>query len=346
MSRLAGVVKMLMRHRRVLAGVLILAGILLAARGWQVLTRKSAEDTVRHVRVVSVVRETLTRSITLPGTVRASRSTVLLAKSRGILDWVASPGLHVRRNDVIARIENPEIERALVLLRESVSIAKAQYERVAPLEKTGIESKSAIEDRKSAWLEAERRLAEATRATDDLSVRAPFDGVVGIFKRREGSQVLDGEALVTLYDPQSLLVEFDLPLTVALALPENAPVQVEGARYRLTHVQKMLDEDTHMCPAYVNVDCKSCLVGATILVNLTVEARKKALVIPRGALFLQDGRETVYLVREGRVVSQPVKTGLLAHRRAEVLSGLREGDQVIPLVTSSLYPGLAVVAEA
>ena len=82
---------------------------------------------------------------------------------------------------------------------------------------------------------------------------------MGLFKFREGSQVNKEDIIVQFYDPKSLIVEFDVPLSVAKKVENGGQIFVNGKEYRLTYIQKMLDEETHMCPAYAEIDCSNCV---------------------------------------------------------------------------------------
>lgn len=75
--------------------------------------------------------------------------------------------------------------------------------------------------------------------------------------------------------------------------------------------------------------------GMTGKIVVRTETAVALLVVPRGAVLRREGRTSVFLCRDGRVVMVPVSTGLSNETFAEILSGLREGDTV---VTASRRP--------
>lgn len=307
---------------------------------------KSASDRFAQgekvVEVHTVKRDTLRETTDVIGTIRSSKQTLLTAKSKGILATSARSGEHVKKGELLACIDNQDVEQNYRILKETEEIARIQYERLHSLLKSGVMSKSGVEEKKALLLEAQKKLSDAKIAIEELKIYAPFDGMLGFFIHGDGSQVSVGDAIVPFYDPHSLLVEFDLPLTIAKQVQNNSPVVINQTPYRLTHIQKMLDEDTHMCPAYVDIECPNCIIGTTTDVTLTLNEKPDVIVIPFEAVFLRDGNPFVYVVKKNRSVLTPVTLGLRDKTQIEITSGLQEGDQLIVYGHARLYPDAPV----
>jgi membrane fusion protein (multidrug efflux system) len=105
----------------------------------------------------------------------------------------------------------------------------------------------------------------------------------------------------------------------------------------------MLDEETHMCPAYVTIECQDCIIGQTVPIDVAIAEHRSVLVIPYEAVFLRDGKSVVYIMKENKATLQPVTLGLREKERIEVQRGLKSGDQVIVRGQTRLYPGAPVV---
>ncbi|WP_052045920.1 efflux RND transporter periplasmic adaptor subunit [Candidatus Paracaedibacter symbiosus] len=276
------------------------------------------------------------------GTVRAHHSTTLIAKATGTLDSLLNAGQWVKKGTLIARVDNADIEKSYELSVAAENIAQDQYNRILNLEKKGASSKAAVEEKKHALIGAQKSLAEAKIALDKIYFYAPFDGVIGVFKAREGAQVQEADPIVSLYDMASLIVEFDIPASLSLAIKDHQPIQINGKVYPLTHVQKMIDEETGACPAYVTYPCNDCLIGATVDVDLVIEQHTDVIVLPFDAIVFKDGNIFVYLVKGGKATLIPVTLGLREKDKIEVTEGVAVGDQVIVAGQSRLYPEIAV----
>jgi len=119
-------------------------------------------------------------------------------------------------------------------------------------------------------------------------------------------------------------------------------VHVDKKTYSLSRMQKMLDEETHMCPAEVDIACNDCLVGDSVDVDLVVAEKKKTIVVPYQALFLKNSKPAVYVVEQGKVVLVMVTTGIKQQDNIEIMAGLKPGQLLIIKGQERLYPALAV----
>jgi len=305
----------------------------------------SAAPTPQEEKIVEVEivkNATIKQMANFIGTIRSRQQTALTAKTNGILTIISKPGQLVKKGDLIAKIENEDIERSYKILKEAEEIAKSQFDRTNSLLKSGVSSKNSVEEKKSLLLETQKKRSDAKIALEEIKIHAPFDGIVGLFKFREGSQVNKEDVIVQFYDPKSLIVEFDVPLSVVKNVENGGQIFVNDKEYRLTYIQKMLDEETHMCPAYAEIDCPNCVIGTTVDVSLVTQEKQSVIVIPLEAIFVRDGKPSVYIVKENKAIITPISYGIKDKKRIEITSGLKEGDQVIPFGHNRLYPNVAV----
>lgn len=294
------------------------------------------------VEVQVVTTRPFQQTIRLLGTIHPQHTSVLSAKSAGVLDALVATGQRVTKGTLIAQIENPDVEKKLRLSLKTQQLAKTSLERYQPFLAKGVVSAKEIDEKKQTLINAQKDLSTARIAFDNLRFYAPFDGIVGAYKKREGAQVALGDPVVVLYDPDSLVVDFDIPCSHLAAVQPGQPVEVLKKRYRLSHVQNMIDEETHMCPADVDIQCASCLMGSSVYVDLIIMEKKKALVIPFQALFLKNSQPFVYTVEKGKIALVPVKTGVQQEKSIEILQGLTDGQAIVVKGQERLYPGLAV----
>lgn len=335
--------KLIMRYKKISALVIILFLIIISYSLYHVLSPPHLPPPdEKVVEVAEVQVKDIQQTVQFIGTIRSEQATTLVAKTKGILDRFVNSGQHVKKNELIAKIDNKDIERNYKLSQEMEQIAKIQYERFHQLQKMGVTSKNTVEEKESIWITNQKNLSDAKIAMDDINIYAPFDGIVGIFKIREGSQVQDGDAIVNFYDPSTIIVEFDVPIAIVQLVHDGSPVIINHKQYTLTHIQKMLDEDTHMSPAYASIQCDDCIIGGTTDVELVVNEKKATLVIPDEAVFLRNGKTYVYIVKKGKAILSPVELGIREKELIEITKGIQSGDQVIVRGQARLYPNAEV----
>lgn len=203
----------------------------------------------------------------------------------------------------------------------------------------------------AATLAGKRERARAIRARLDLAeeklsalqVRAPEDGRVAEVTVKEGAVVAAGAPLLLLQTP-GLLVQGEV-------LAQDAPALRLGQRAFLTGellagrrvpgtltkihpraVEKVSELGIKQRRVPVEVALSEQVAGMQPGYPVEVEivvAEKKALAVPRKAIFALDGRQYVFRLREGRAVLSAVKCGLEGDDYVEVVSGLQPGETVI-----------------
>lgn len=330
------------RFKKTSITLVIILCIFLAYKLFYAKTDNMPKEEIKTVEVEKVQLKDIRQTTRFIGTIKSQKFTMLVAKSNGILERSVDSGQTVKKDDLIAKVLNEDIERNYILSQQAEKIAQLQYDRLNKLLKSGVSSKSAVEEKESAWIEYQKKLSDARIALDDINIYAPFDGVIGIFKIKNGSQVQKGDVLVSLYDPSTTIVEFDVPLSIINFVHDKSPVFINQREYSLTHIQKMLDEETHMSPAYVSIICNNCIVGSTTNVDVVLQEKKSVMVIPSEAVILQAEKPFVYYVKDNKSVLAPVTLGIQEKKEIEITSGLKVGDLVIVRGQSRLYPNSPV----
>lgn len=299
-------------------------------------------EALKIVEVEEISQKNIQQTADLIGTIRPKHATVLVAKADGMLDSLIPTGQKIHKGMLIAKIDNPDMEKNHQLSETAEIIAKTQYTRLSTLLKTGYVSPKEVEEKKQAWIEASKNLSNTKIELDTMRFYAPFDGIVGAYKKKEGAQVNPGDAVVTIYDPSSLTVDFDIPCTNIKAFREGQGIRVLGNEYHISHIQNMIDEDTHMCPADVDIACDDCVMGASVDVELVLREKKNVVVIPYQAVFLKNGKHHVYLVEDHKLVLAAVHTGIQNKAQIEITAGLKPGQFVVTKGQERLYPGMSV----
>lgn len=309
-------------------------------------TKPDAKQPAKVVETVVLSRQNMQQTIRLLGTIKPKHAATLTAHGFGSLDIRVATGQTVKKGTLLAKISNPELEHHLKLTRHAETLARSQLERFNKLVHKGFVSAREIEEKKQALIQSQKELSKAKIEANDLNFYAPFNGVVGAFKKREGTLVSTGEAVVTLFDPSSLIIEVDIPCTNLPSVHKGSSVTVLGKQYPLSHFQEMLDETTHMCPADIEMTCQSCLMGETVPVELVAAERKNTLILPFQALILKESKPYVFVVDNGKLVLQAVKTGIQQQDKIEILEGLTPGTQVVVKGQQRLAPGMEVTVYA
>ncbi len=196
----------------------VLVLVALAAIGYGILQRSAAEHTLTKqtdaaaVQTVAVTHPTaarLTPEIALPGNVQAFTDTPIYARTSGYLRrWYFDIGAHVRKGQMLAQIESPEVDQQLQQAQANLKSAQANLDlanttrtRYVDLLKSNSVSKQETDQAVSgaAAQQAGVDAAEANvRRLQQLqgfeNVVAPFDGIVTARNTDVGALIDSGAA--------------------------------------------------------------------------------------------------------------------------------------------------------
>lgn len=278
------------------------------------------------------------------GTVKPKHFCIVVSKSSGTIDTIAQAGTIMKKDEIIAKIENIDIEKTYELCLSAEQIAVLQYDRVKKLEKSGVSSKGNLEDKERALIDAKKALATAKIEYDNIHIKAPFDGVLGVYKIKDGEHIQVGEQIVSFYDPQTIIIDFDVPGDYVNDIQDGQTVFANGKRFKLTHIQRAIDEEKHMCPAYIEFENKdNWIAGSSVEVDLVIQEHKNTIVLNKSAVFIKDGQNYVYVIKDQTTELRKVTLGIQEKNTVEIIDGLKEGEEIVSRGQDRLYPGARII---
>jgi HlyD family secretion protein len=206
----------------------------------------------------------------------------------------------------------------------------------------------------AALQDAQAAYAAAADTVSKANVRAPFAGTVFSLQVHATQFVQAGDKMLELADLTHLQVRayFDEPELGKLALGQPATLKWAARPDRTWHghIIQMPSVIVHygtrnVGEVLVSVDdSDGVLISATnVTVTVTTTQRADALTIPREGLRLDGRGNYAYVIRDGHLRRANVTIGAVNISRAEVLSGLSDGESVVldALDDSPLKQGMA-----
>ncbi len=366
--------------RRVLAmgiAIMILAitaatlGISNRAKSVQEVARWTDKQAVPTVAVVTPKSVPSQDDLVLPGTIEAFYSGPIFARASGyVREWYQDIGAHVKKGDVLALIDTPDLDQQLAQARADLLTAQANEklsnvtaERWQTLATRNIVSQQA-KDEKVGDLQAKTSAMQAAQANvarlESLQsfnrLVAPFDGVVtargvdvGHLAAAGGNS---GKPLFTVSDihkvrvyvnvPQAFLGELKPGLAASLVLPQF-PGQPFSAELTTTSNSVAPDSRSALVELLADNPEGKLWPGSFAEVHFHLDAKGNVLRIPATALFFGPrGIELALLMPDGTVSMSKVQLGRNLGREVEVLSGLPPDATVIDSPPESLIPGQMV----
>lgn len=277
--------------------------------------------------------------IAATGTLRASESVVVQPEVGGRVTALPfEQGQAVRAGDPLVELdkvtfaaERDRAEAALVLAREN-------FRRAERLAQQGATAARALDEARAALRSAEAELVLATARLERATVRAPFDGVVGLREISVGRYVTPGDELVRLLRIDPLDLDFRVPERWLTRLRPGQRVAVTvdalpGTAFTGTvaALDPLIDVNGRAVRVRASIANPDGVLrpGLFARVRLEVEERPDAVLVPEAAVVLQESGPVVYRVAGGEAVAVPVATGVRRGGLVEITQGLAAGEEVV-----------------
>ena len=366
---------------RGLVMVLLLAALVLAFLVYRgIAARKRASASLEHqtaasaVPTVAAVKPQVTngaQEVVLPGNMQAFTDTPIWARASGYLKvWHVDIGAHVKRGQLLAEIESPEIDQQLQQSKANLAVANANLklsqitaERYNNLFKTDSVAKQDVDNAagdaaaKLATVNAEQAdVARLEQLVSYEKVYAPFDGVITVRNVDVGALVdadtnTPGKELFHLASNTTLRVYVNVPEIYSRAATTGVKASLTlsefpGRQFLGTIVRNSRAIDTSSRTLLAEVDVKNAagelLPGSYVSVHLKLPSKVEALTIPASALLFRSEGLQVAVVRGGKAQLVPVILGHDYGDNVEIISGLQKGEAVIVNPSDSIASGQEV----
>jgi membrane fusion protein (multidrug efflux system) len=286
------------------------------------------------------------------GTAKANESIDITAKSAdtvGRLNF--ADGQKVEKGFVIAEMTSREQTADLGAARAALAEAEKTHKRIGDLSRKGFATRAQLDGAVAARDAAAARVRALDSRVSDRLMRAPFGGVLGLRRVSVGSLVRPGDVITTLDDISLIKLDFTVPEAFIGSLAKGSMVKVAVAAYPgRTFEGKVAGIDTRVDPVSRAVAVRAEIAnadgvlkpGMLMTVNLITNQRK-ILTVPEEAIVPLESKQYVYLVTPEKTAERrEIKIGARQPGFAEVLSGLKAGEQVVVEGTLKLRPDAEV----
>ncbi|NNB84410.1 efflux RND transporter periplasmic adaptor subunit [Corallococcus exiguus] len=344
------------RLKRWIIGVVLLLAVfagLVAVKAGQIVSMINAGETfvLPPESVTSTQAESFgwqgTRSAV--GTVMALRGVTLSAELPGVVNDIRfENGASVKKGQVLIQLDTSSEQAQLAGAEADAELSRLTRERAEKLNAQGANTQSDLDAVRARSLQSSATVAHLKSLIAKKTIRAPFDGRIGIRQVELGQLVSPGNPIASLQSSTPALVEFQLPQQALAQVKQGQKVRLrvdvfpgeswEGDLTTINPEVELSSRNVRMRATVPNADGR-LLPGMFASVEVLSDASEQVVAIPATAVLFAPYGDSVFTLSEGKDAAG--KAALLA-RQQFVRLGERRGDYVA--VTSGLKPGQTVVS--
>ena len=237
----------------------------------------------------------------------------------------------IERAGVVGVIARNDFEKARDNLK-SAEIRGKHATEAAKLESADIDLQ--LRSRKEQLARQKLTMDEAKRRVDELSVRAPMDGVVGSLAVVDRTVVPANSPLMTLVDLTQLDVELEIPESYVQDLGLGMKSEIVAGDIKGTGKIVAISPEVirNQVLARVRFDGNQpagLRQSQRVTARLLIDERKNVLMLPRGPFVEAHGGKFAYVMQDGMAVKKPIRIGGTSVAAVEVIEGVKVGDRVV-----------------
>jgi membrane fusion protein (multidrug efflux system) len=352
-----------------LAGLTALVGILGGIKGLQI------DRMIAHGKQMLPPSEAVTTAVAilqtweslLPavGSLAAVQGVTVTAELTGKVVQIAfTPGSRVKAGDMLVKQDTSSEEAQLRSAEAAAALAKLNVERLGKLLAERTIAQSQYDNTEAGYKQAVAQADNIRASIAKKTIRAPFDGRLGIRLVNLGQVLNEGEAIVSLQSLDPIFVNFALPQQQLSSIKAGLAIRVatdalpgEIIQGKITAINPQVDAATRnirLQATVANAD-ERLRPGMYVSVAVVLPDRQKVIAIPATAVLYAPYSDSVFIVEDKLDPNsgQPVKVARqqfaqLGEKHGDfvaVRSGLKEGDTIVSTGVFKLRSGQTVTVD-
>ncbi len=305
------------------------------------------------------VRGSASRKINLTGELRPFKATTLYSKVGGYLSKITvEVGDRVRSGQLIAEVQNPELESEYKSTVSEMENRERQAQRTRDLAAKGFFSQQALDNADTEVRTSRGRVDTLRSQMAYRSLYAPYAGVVtgryvdpGALITNAANNQTSSQPVVTIADPSTLRVSvyaeqvdarFVHPGIDAEIIDTANPTQ--RIKAKVSRVAGELDPRTRTLLAEVDFDNRGATFIPGSFVNVALMVPQTSYIeVPASALVVRDRKNFVAVLEaDNHIKLTPIEIAGTDGAAVKIASGIGEGVRVVLSLPNTVPDGAKV----
>lgn len=247
-------------------------------------------------------------------------------------------GQRVEQGDIIALLDQQEERAQLGAAKARLTENERELARLQTLLANKAAARRDYDERATLKEITQQEIKEIEARIENRTLRAPFDGVLGVRRLSVGALVQPGDLITTLDDVSSIKLDFTVPAIHIDMLAPGLTVKATSDAIRdkvfegvIDSVNSRIDPVTHSVLVRALLPNKDGLIRPGLLMQVQLlNDQHEALVVPEESVMQRQSKHYLTLVVEdGTIEEREVHIGIRANGGVEITQGLKPGEQVV-----------------
>lgn len=341
-------------------GVVAMFAFIVTLGGWKALQIKNAiakgkafQMPPDAVTSLVVSEETVSPVLEAVGSLSSPQGVMLSADLPGIVVAISfDSGSRASNGQLLVQLDTHQEEAQLRTARAKLELARQNLERAVDLSSKKVIAQYAYDEAKSVFDTANSTLEEIEATIARKTIRAPFDGFLGIRQVNQGQYLKSGDAIVQLESLDPIYVNFALPQQNLGKLSVGQPVRVQADGIpgkvfsgKINAINSAVDISTRNIQIQATVPNPEHVLRSGMFagVQVILPDRERVIMVPSTSIQYAPYGDSLFVIETMKdpggkeylgVREQQVTLGKTQGDQICVLKGLKSGDQI---ATSGIF---------
>ena len=302
------------------------------------------------VNFINPKKELITDKIELPATIKSNEKVDITSTiAEKIQEILFVEGVSVKKDKILVILNNFEETAILKQFEAELKEAEINYQRALSLSKKGNISQSVLDNRLTEKIRLTGKVDEIKAKINDLVLKAPFDGTIGLRNYSVGAFVKPGDVITTIYDFNTLKVEASVPEAYVgrIKIKDTVKIKVNSSDIiysgEVYVIDPYVDEKTRTFRIISKIENKKELKPGMMAKKILNFDSKESVVVPESAIIPIDNQTFIYVIGDENIIKKvQVFTGKRLDGKVEIKKGLKLSDKIVFEGVNKLKAGIKV----
>lgn len=305
-------------------------------------TNANANEKVKYVKLTTLEPTEFLHFIDVQGRVDGDQNNTISARAMGPVTKIyVKPGSRVTKDQLLAELDAEIVKTQIADLKTSLAFATDVFNKQKALWEKQVGTEVQYLSAKNNKESLEQKLQTLYENLDMYRIKAPFSGTIDEVFIKVGSNVAPGVPCIRVVNFNNLKAKADVAETYASQIKEGNDVMLlfpdlnnKTIKGKIDFTSRVINQMTRTFTIESQLQNDADLIPNMICVFKVVDYKSpKAIVIPINTV--QKNESEVYVlvseVVDGKQVAiqRNVTIGKIYNDKAEITSGLKEGDKLI-----------------
>ena len=302
------------------------------------------------VNFINPKKELITDKIELPATIKSNEKVDITSTiAEKIQEILFVEGVSVKKDKILVILNNFEETAILKQFEAELKEAEINYQRALSLSKKGNISQSVLDNRLTEKIRLTGKVDEIKAKINDLVLKAPFDGTIGLRNYSVGAFVKPGDVITTIYDFNTLKVEASVPEAYVgrIKIKDTVKIKVNSSDIvysgEVYVIDPYVDEKTRTFRIISKIENKKELKPGMMAKKILNFDSKESVLVPESAIIPIDNQTFIYVIGDENIIKKvQVFTGKRLDGKVEIKKGLKLSDKIVFEGVNKLKAGIKV----